>query len=126
MPVADLLKAAALIDSITRQHGLASAARDLPKRYASQAEQIKLSMSDVSFSERDAIHKLGSRAVHIVIAQERQRGEMERDALLAKYAAELESLRAVLPHLAAKAAIELGEIARGLADEARGRGQDNG
>jgi hypothetical protein len=60
---------------------------------------------------------LAQRAFTHMKAEERAAGEAERDLLLAAYAAELESLRAILPSLAANASIELGVIARSLATQ---------
>jgi hypothetical protein len=114
MSLTDLIATINRFSEITR---LIETARKLPDRYSGEANRIRLDVHDVTYSERDAMVKLGSKAVHIVIAQERQRGETERAELLLKYAAELESLRAVIPQLAAKSAIEIGAMARSLKEE---------
>jgi hypothetical protein len=118
MCVADFLKAAGLVKRMTDQYGLIRAARDLPGNYGCEAARVRLALGHVSFADQDHIEKLGTQVIELVKAQETLRGEIERDALLGKYAAELESLRAILPQIAAKAAIELGELARELRSEA--------
>ncbi len=65
-------------------------------------------------------------ANHMANAAARVKAEMiadaedMRDDLLRRYAAELDQLRAILPSLAAKLSIEIGEVARHLKQEANG------
>lgn len=58
------------------------------------------------------------RAKTIAVELERRDAEKERDKTLREIAADLEAWRAVLPDLAARASIALGEIARDLQREA--------
>lgn len=94
-------------------YGLIEKARSIPNDKVRAVNALRIGVDGYSrmTPELDA---LAQRAFTYMKAEERTAGEAERDLLLATYAAELESLRAILPSLAAKASIELGVIARSL------------
>lgn len=59
-------------------------------------------------------------AIDALKAGARAAGDTERRVLLARYAAELEALRAILPGLAARLSIDAGVLARQLIAESEG------
>ena len=91
--------------------------RDLPRQYASNVAGLTIGDSSWGRPNPDAVN--AAKAVkEAALNAETLRGEKERDAGLRELAAELESLRAVLPGLAASASIEIGEVARAMKEEA--------
>ena len=97
----------------TTSYCLQRRARNLPKIYAGQASAMTLNENSyTSYRAPDNVRVAFTLAVKRVTKEERERGERERDHLLFQYSEELESLRAILPSLAARAAIEIGVIAR--------------
>jgi hypothetical protein len=101
-------------------YSMLSKARALPATYVGAASGLRIAHDSVYGGRAAAMQEeLAKKLAERMSAEERARGERERDILLSKYSAELESLRAILPSLAAKAAVEIGMIARALADEAR-------
>jgi hypothetical protein len=112
MSIAELEKAVARIRMIRER--LIEAERNRPDRYAHNVKNVRL---DIYIKNDDARAALKSVQAEMEVS-ERQRGEAERDAALSALAMDLESLRAVLPQLAAAASIEIGVIARDLAHEA--------
>ncbi|WP_457797592.1 hypothetical protein [Methylocystis sp. S23] len=112
MSIAELEKAVARIRMIRER--LIEAERNRPDRYAHNVKNVRL---DIYINNDDARAALKSVQAELEVS-ERKRGEAERDAALSALAMDLESLRAVLPQLAAAASIEIGVIARDLAHEA--------
>ncbi len=98
--------------------GLLDRARGIPNDNVRAVNALRITAGsyDRMTPELDA---LAQRAFAHMKVEERAAGEAERDLLLAEYAAELESLRAILPSLAAKASIEIGVIARSLTEQER-------
>jgi hypothetical protein len=92
--------------------------RKLPDERAGVVGQFRISKSGYSDRMTDDEQKLAQRAFNEMKRIERERGEQERIIGLRKFSAELESLRAVLPAIAAKVSIAAGERARQLAEEA--------
>jgi hypothetical protein len=104
------------IKAIFGDYGLLAKARGIPSDRVRAVNVLRITTDSYSrmTPELDA---LAQRAFTLMKAEERAAGESERDALFTEYAAELESLRAILPSLAAKASIEIGVIARSLANQ---------
>jgi hypothetical protein len=102
------------------QYSTLAKARALPDEYAREVGGLRVDpWSSYGGRPSDNQQKLAERLKKRMVDEERTRGKSERDDLLAKYAAELESLRAILPALAAAASVELGTLSRALADEAK-------
>ncbi len=112
-----------ILTDASESYSTLSKARGLPSTYAQAARSLKIINPDMGYGSRlspiqeELAKKLGER----MALEEHARGERERDILLSKYSAELESLRAILPSIAAKAAVEIGVVARSLAKEAEDR-----
>lgn len=108
------------LKALLGNYGLIEKARGIPNDKVRAVNALRIGVDGYSrmTPELDA---LAQRAFTHMKAEERAAGEAERDLLLAEYAAELESLRAILPSLAAKASIELGVIARSLANHEQPR-----
>jgi hypothetical protein len=106
----------ARLNQLFGDYGLLSKARGIPDDRVRSVNALRIGVDGYSrmTPELDA---LAQRAFTLMKAEERAAGESERDALFTEYAAELESLRAILPSLAAKASIEIGVIARSLATQ---------
>lgn len=110
----------ATVDSLKAlfsDYGLLAKARGIPADRVRAVNVLRIT-TDSYGRMTPELDALAQRAFTHMKAEERTAGEAERDLLLAAYAAELESLRAILPSLAAKASIELGVIARALTNEA--------
>ncbi len=113
--LAEFLAAVKRIEELTSDvsYGLIAKARDLPKIYAGQASAMTLNENSfTSYRAPDNVKVAFALVVKRVTKEERERGERERNHLLFQYSEELESLRAILPSLAARATIEIGVIAR--------------
>jgi hypothetical protein len=106
--------------SESEQYSTLAKARALPSEYARDVSGLRVDPGP-SYGGRpsDNQQKLAERLKKRMVDEERTRGKSERDELLAKYAAELESLRAILPALAASACVEVGVLSRALAEEAK-------
>lgn len=90
-------------------------ARNLPQEREFRAKQIVVQTSAYGAEIKAEDRALAARLKDQLIEEAKREGEIERDRRLSAYARELESLRAALPAMAAKAAIEAGLIARHLA-----------
>lgn len=114
--VDELVKIVARIADLSSDAGFQpiSNARQLPGKYSRAAQNLIMS--------RDENSLVVARAKEIVGKEERARGKRECDQLLLQYSGELEGLRAILPSIAAAAAIELGVRARAIASEAKSGG----
>jgi len=84
----------------------------IPNRRAEDVADVIFDYRRVKEKSTPRIKELIERCRANAMACERIRGEQERDILLRQYALELEAIRAVLPTIAAQAAIEIGVIAR--------------
>lgn len=101
----------------------ARAARELPARTARDVDRVLIRAEHgYSWNEKTppAAAEAAQRIKAQVDAEFRADAERERDAKLSALAAELQSIRATLPGLAARAAIELGHQSRMLEHEANG------
>lgn len=98
-------------------------ARELPQRTARDVERVQITV-ERGYSYNEKIPPVASEAARRIRSQLdsefRASAERQRDAKLVEIAAELQSIRAALPGLAARAAIELGHQARMLQHEANG------
>jgi hypothetical protein len=97
-------------------YGLLAKARGLPDDRVRAVNVLRIT-TDSYGRMTPELDALAQRAFTHMKAEERADGEAERDRMLAIYAVELESLRAILPVLAANASIEIGVIARSLANQ---------
>ena len=112
------LAAAKRIEAI---HGEVKHARDIPQRNVRIAGAVAIHSTTWSAPEYQRIAEEAATNLRSELsAKYRAAGEFERDAKLSTLAAELQSIRATLPALAAQAAIELGHQSRMLAYEANG------
>jgi hypothetical protein len=121
--IQELIEIAAKIKDLTNSkehYSTLGKARGLPGDYMRAVNGLRVDSSS-SYGNRVSDHQqaLADKLKSRMVEEERDRGERERDALLARYAAMLESLRAALPAIAAAASIEIGGIARALAAEAK-------
>ncbi|GLK86637.1 hypothetical protein [Ancylobacter defluvii] len=92
----------------------AEAARCLPAAYANAIERVSVSGDGYySRSTPEDIERVKA-AQKKLAAEERRRGEIERDEMLRALGLELDAIRATLPGLAAAASIELGAIPRAM------------
>lgn len=102
----------------TSSGGLLDRARRLPDHYVFALSCLIVQAAGYNASMSDTQKDQAKRIMALIADAERARGERERDETLAGYSIELEALRAILPALAAEAAIEIGVVARKLASEA--------
>jgi len=115
---------AAASASINRMIEETKAARKLPNERARECDLIKIHNGEASswgsnhYKAPDEVYTRFRDAAKEFAANERRLAEGERDARLSSLATQAEAIRAVLPQLAAKAAIELGTLARGWKQEA--------
>lgn len=97
--------------------------RGMPERHGNLAKRVRISY-DAGYFETDheaatAVTKPMAEAwLAKIVAEAIEKAERHRDERLISAAAEIEAIRAILPSLAASAAIELGVMARALRDEA--------
>lgn len=118
--LAQFLAAAKRIEGIPRE---ADGVRRHPDRVADDVSKISIYANHARWNYQTvplAATEAADRIKAEVAAEFRADAERERDAKLHALAAEMESIRATLPALAAKAAIELGHQSRMLAYEANG------
>jgi hypothetical protein len=97
-------------------------AQALPNRYANQVDLVGIYGREGNYgpsASDDAIQAV-LRGKRRAAADERRRGEIERDEKLAALAIELHSLRCALPAVAASASISLGTLARKIAGSTDG------
>jgi hypothetical protein len=87
-----------------------ASAKAMPERAAAKVSAIHLS----NYGSPAGEVKLFKRAKEIMTVEAVSEAEMERDALLAALSSEIHSIRAVLPSLAAKAAISLAPVANDM------------
>ena len=106
----------ARLNQLFGDYGLLSKARGIPDDRVRAVNALRINVDGYSRMTPE-LEAIAQRAFAHMKAEERSAGSRERDTLLAEYAAELESLRAILPSLAAKASIELGVIARSIANQ---------
>lgn len=112
-----------IVDRISKlmddsSYGVVSKARRLPTEYVDNIKTLKVEHRYYGNRIPDE-HLAAMEQVKTAMCEsERARGEADRNQKLLAISAELESLRAILPNLAAKMAIEVGKRARALADEA--------
>jgi len=111
----------ARIKAFIGDYGLLAKARGIPNDRVRAVNVLRIT-TDSYGRMTPELDALAQRAFTHMKEEERAAGEAERDRLLIEYAAELESIRAILPELAAKAAIDLGTIARALKAEAESDG----
>jgi hypothetical protein len=116
--IAELLKVsqriAHLIDR--EQYGAVGKANAIPYAWKRRVEAISISARDGNWA-RDAKPEdiEVAKAIRAELSERYEvAGQRERSAEIAKISAELEHLRAVLPSIAAKAAIEAGVEARAI------------
>jgi capsule polysaccharide export protein KpsE/RkpR len=117
--VTDIATFYATVQRIERlMNHLSNEAREMPGQYARRVDSLRVSATHYSrvSEEQEALAAALQKAMR---AKEIARSEAERDTKLREIAAELESLRAVLPGLAAQVSIEMGVTARALVEEAR-------
>ncbi len=117
--IAELLtvsqRIAHLIDR--EQYGAVGKANAIPYSWKRRVEAISISARDGSWA-RDAKPEdiEAAKAIRDELAKRYEiDGQLERSAALGKITAEIESLRAILPTIAAKAAVEAGIEARSIA-----------
>ena len=104
-------KLSATVERIRQILREADNAKDLPSQMRREADRVSVSATHYSHPEPatiDAAREIKARLVEEFGA----RGETLRDRKLAQLVAEVESLRDILPGLAADACIDLGAIAR--------------
>lgn len=115
-----LLDAAKRIEAISSE---AKHTRELPQRVAYDVARVQIAVETNRYwNEKTpaAAMEAAKRIRAQVDAEFQADAEQERDTKLSALAAELQSIRATLPSLAAQAAIELGHQSRMLAYEANG------
>lgn len=95
----------------------AERARKLPDERYSMAMRVKLMNGDSYWKADEEAFQDARKALGAWVAEQRKRGERERDEKLKALSLELHSLRAVLPALAAAATIQLGAIASGMSED---------
>jgi hypothetical protein len=108
----------ARIKAFFGDYGLLAKARGIPNDRVRAVNALRIT-TDSYGRMTPELDALAQRAFTHMKAEERTAGEAKRDLLLADYAAELEALRVALPELAAKAAIDIGVLARAIKAEAR-------
>lgn len=110
------------IETIVRASygGEINEARDLPDKYASAVRSVRFTGANYNYRADPAVVAVAEKIRASTEGAERRRGEIERDGRLTLLSSELESLRAVLPSLAAAAAIEIGCEARAAITKATG------
>jgi hypothetical protein len=113
----------ATVERIKDIRGSVRAVRELPSRVAHDVDRVQITVErGYSYNEKlpaaacDAARRIKAQ----MEAEFRADAEHARDAKLSALAAEMESIRAVLPSLAARAAIDIGHAARLLKHEADG------
>lgn len=112
------LAAAKRVESII---AAASDARSIPKHQEAIAKSVRIDTPSWTIPKSQELAYAAAERIRDAIAAEyRAAGEHRRDERLAALAAELQSIRAALPGLAARAAIELGHQSRMLEHEANG------
>lgn len=107
-----LQQAIGKIDALIRK---AQKAGEIPDHRYYEANRVRLTSSD-SYGGLDRIDKeTGERARQALsrfVADERKRGEAERDHVLSECAAQIEQIRASLASLIGPAVVALGVLAR--------------
>ncbi|CAN7395330.1 hypothetical protein [Neorhizobium sp. LjRoot104] len=103
-------------------YGALTKVRQIPGTWARRVEAISISARDGSYAREAKPEDVEvAKAIRAeMVSRFQTRGIAERDEKLREISARLESLRAILPAIAAKAAVEIGAIARGLEKEASG------
>lgn len=99
---------------------LVTDARKLVESAAHAGNNVQFGIRYGSDAEKERFANHMANAAARVKAEMIADAEDRRDDLLRRYAAELDQLRAILPNLAAKLSIEIGEVARHLKQEANG------
>lgn len=99
---------------LTKIQEEAKAAEYLPTGYANAIERVSVSADGYYGRATPEDVERVKAAQKALAAEERRRGEIERDEKVRKLGLELDAIRATLPGLAAAASIELGEIARNM------------
>ena len=92
----------------------AERALEFPRQYARKIETIEIS-TRYHCNPDEMAKRIAGEIRDGTVRKLLEDGRADRDRFRAKSAAEIESLRAVLPGLAARACIELGTIARQFA-----------
>ncbi len=92
--------------------------REIPTSRMNKVRDVSVGQTTYGNKPDDHPTRLVKEAQEIMAQQEYQRGRDERDEQLRKVASELEQLRAILPSLAAQAAIDIGILSRALKAEA--------
>lgn len=83
--------------------------KNIPDDYAGFVDRVHFSRFNET-RERDLV--VARNAIASARESERHRGEIERDERLLALSHEIDAIRAILPQLAARAAIDLGAVAR--------------
>ncbi|MDR6954198.1 hypothetical protein J2X65_003566 [Ancylobacter sp. 3268] len=106
---------------LTEIEEMAKAAEYLPTSYANAIERVAVSGEGYySRATPEDIERVKA-AQKALAAEERRRGEIDRDDKLRALGLELDAIRVTLPGLAAAASIELGAIARRMMGGGNGR-----
>jgi hypothetical protein len=108
--------AARIAAIMSDDNGPVARARRLPDECASAINRLRINKEYYPLDDHEKA--LGQRVLAEMKRLEHARGDAERRSHLLALSAELESIRAVLPQMAAQLAIEMGARARALAEEA--------
>lgn len=116
------LAAGKRIEAILGTHGAVAAARAIPTNHLNAVQRVQITAGDTYYGRGAAPEtiEMAKRVREQLTASFVAEGQAARDAKLVEIAAELQSIRAALPSLAARAAIELGHQSRMLEHEANG------
>ncbi len=103
--------------ALENEYGAIAKANAIPTAWRRRCEAISISARDGRYANEATPEDIAvAKEIQSELAAKYEAaGSVERDAALIRIASELESLRAILPGLAAKAAIEAGEQARAVA-----------
>lgn len=114
--LAELIDTVKRIETITRidYGGEIRTAKELPAKYAGAVRSVSFSAASYYSHPDPTVIAAAEKLRAATEGAQRRRGEIERDGTLALLASELESLRAILPSLAAAASIEIGCEARSV------------
>lgn len=94
-------------------------ARGLPGKMAASAKRVRISAGDSYGNKADQFELAAAADIHRELVERyRVKGEEAKRARLVEIATELEALRIELPHIAAKACVEIGAVARECRAEA--------
>ena len=120
--IKSLARYAARLSDLCNDGGAAPIATALhqPDRCAAKADQLSVVQKDTTWGRDSDLIKEATQIKAAIKAEFRRQGEVKRETDLAAIEAEIETIRAVICNIAAKAAIEAGAVAREVRGHRRG------